>query len=452
MKHLGSAERNAVAFGCNIAHTVQLNLIKPEMIKEFANNDVGNYIRDPNYTHTLSLVEGKGLMMVEGDEWKRTRKLLTSVMHNEFLKTAIPSMVNTIDNMWEDLKRNRKDLNAIDIMHESDHMTAEIFGTLYFGDRYKGIKFEGRTITELLVRFRREALTMAFLTPLYMIFGKKFIEWSPLKRHRQYRHDAKGVREVILSLTNEIIAEFERGSDYGKNTIIRALYEQRASGIEGAFTNEEIRDQFLSLIVTGNISTSHLLGEAAYYLKACCSQEFKNNLRREIETYLKDPYRVTFDDLGKMDHMTALLKETLRYSPATPFSLGKLAIRDHKLGNLNVKKGTMVCCMSISNHFDEKNFEEPFTFKPERWLSGPSVANVAREPVIYTPFWTGQRACPAQHIAMTQAKLCVGLFLKKFDYELTDPNYKMEYMQRSFCYEPKEPIRYRLTPREGIIG
>jgi len=42
--------------------------------------------------------------------------------------------------------------------------------------------------------------------------------------------------------------------------------------------------------------------------------------------------------------------------------------------------------------------------------------------------------------------------LKKFDYELTDPNYKMEYMQRSFCYEPKEPIRYRLTPREGIIG
>ncbi len=63
-------------------------------------------------------------------------------------------------------------------------------------------------------------------------------------------------------------------------------------------------------------------------------------------------------------------------SPA-PHLMQRKALVDHKLGDIQIKKGMGVIVDIISRLYDESVFEDPFQFKPERWEkleNSPSIS------------------------------------------------------------------------------
>lgn len=45
----------------------------------------------------------------------------------------------------------------------------------------------------------------------------------------------------------------------------------------------------------------------------------------------------------------------------------RVANKDHFVGKIPVKKGTLIGFQSTANHHDPKFFKNPYEFRPERW-------------------------------------------------------------------------------------
>ena len=100
------------------------------------------------------------------------------------------------------------------------------------------------------------------------------------------------------------------------------------------------------------------------------------------------------------------------------------------LADIMIKKSDLVVSSFFYNTFNEKYFEDPFSFYPERWMTGKLI----HDPFIFAPFWAGPRVCIAAHMVNLELKAVLGEFLRNFNFKL-DPNFKIT-MMVSASYGP----------------
>lgn len=166
---------------------------------------------------------------------------------------------------------------------------------------------------------------------------------------------------------------------------------------------------------------------------------------KEVNQHFHDPSSITVESLSQMEYMNAVLKEALRMATPAPIVFDREALEDHSIGDLKIKKGTYINANFIGNNFDKRYHEEPEKFIPERWTDPNSLTlqSLGSQPMAFTPFSIGGRNCIGQHIAMMEAKIILGMFLKTYSYEMSDPNYKLQ-MAMTFLYEPATSLMYKL--------
>ena len=76
----------------------------------------------------------------------------------------------------------------------------------------------------------------------------------------------------------------------------------------------------------------------------------------------------------------------------------------HTIGGHPIEQGALVILSQWVVHRDPRWWDEPDTFKPERWLS-PSESAAARPKYAYFPFGGGSRVCIGESFAWTEAIL-----------------------------------------------
>jgi len=169
--------------------------------------------------------------------------------------------------------------------------------------------------------------------------------------------------------------------------------------------------------------------------------DYLSKVLKEVHEIYNKEDPISYDSLNKMNWLSAVLKETLRvYNPTAIGPLFRTASVDHKIGDIHVKKGSMIGTAAVFSSFDSAHFEDPATFSPQRWLDNP----VINDAYAYTPFWAGPRNCIGQHLATIQAKIIVCEFLKKFEFE-TVKDYQLK-MDNLKAYGPPDdlPMMLRL--------
>ena len=146
-------------------------------------------------------------------------------------------------------------------------------------------------------------------------------------------------------------------------------------------------------------------------------------------------------DRGSLPYFESMIHETLRFSSLAPLSVPHKVTRDTKIGKQNVPQGTQVWFNQWTLHYDEREWEEPFEFRPERWLdeNGNLVPGKKRS---YLPFGAGRRVCLGEALAKAELFLFLSNILHR--YELTPspeglPNLDGEL---GITYSPKQ---YRIV-------
>jgi cytochrome P450 len=92
---------------------------------------------------------------------------------------------------------------------------------------------------------------------------------------------------------------------------------------------------------------------------------------------------------------------------------------------------------------DARWFEEPLSFRPERWLE----SNPKELPrFAYFPFGGGPRVCIGQHFALLELTLVLARFAQAVRFERA-PNAKLE-LSPVVTLRPKGPVRFVVRHRE----
>lgn len=87
-----------------------------------------------------------------------------------------------------------------------------------------------------------------------------------------------------------------------------------------------------------------------------------------------------------MVYTSAFLAETQRYYTIAPFSGQRRTVSDAKIGKYTVPKGSTVLVSLRDLHFDEKHWDDPYTFNPDRFIDENGVFKTA---TVSYPFGLG---------------------------------------------------------------
>merc|ERR1711879_31098 len=143
----------------------------------------------------------------------------------------------------------------------------------------------------------------------------------------------------------------------------------------------------------------------------------------EEQSVLGGNDELTLADLSKLEYLSMFLKETLRMRPPVGGTTGRTVVADGVvMGGYVIPKGIAVSPSIFSLHYDEKQWPQPFSFKPERFAKDGE--NAGQD--IWT-FSTGPRICIGKKFAMTEMLTVLAMLTQKFEFELVSPSYEWKF-------------------------
>jgi cytochrome P450 len=348
-------------------------------------------------TRRLGSLLGKGLLLSEGDFWLRQRRLMQPAFHRQRLPSMADAMVTTaqeILNTWHD-----GDTRAIN--QEMTEVTVRIVARTLFGtevgEDLQRIRKASRVTTE---HFRSRLFTLMTLLP----------DSVPTRGNLRYQ---RAVHDLD-ALVSRIVAE-RRASGRAGDDLLGMLLSVRDEAGHG-MNDRQLRDEVLTLLLAGHDTTALTLTWALVMLAKHPS--VVDRVDQEIRAALGDR-PPTADDTRQLSYIEHVIAETLRmYPPA--WAIGREAVRATEVGGQRVARGTTVLISPWVLHRDPRFWDEPESFRPERWSNGTAPRHA------YLPFGAGQRVCIGASFAQLEATLVLTTISQRFRLELADPTREVE--------------------------
>jgi len=143
-------------------------------------------------------------------------------------------------------------------------------------------------------------------------------------------------------------------------------------------------------------------------------------VQAELDTVVGKTRRVEDADVSKLKYLQAVIKETFRLHPTGPLLFPHSNEKPCKVWGYDIPKKTQVFVNVGAIARDPRFWEDPMTFKPERFLDGMPYSHMQVEGKNFEllPFGAGRRQCPGIMLASTLVHIMVATFMQSFDWSL----------------------------------
>nr|CAB3499602.1 unnamed protein product [Digitaria exilis] len=138
----------------------------------------------------------------------------------------------------------------------------------------------------------------------------------------------------------------------------------------------------------------------------------------EVRTAFMEQMKVTEEGLRKLRYFHWVIKETLRLHSPGPLLIGRGSQETCRVMGYDVPKGSMVLVSAWAMSRDPKYWDEPETFKPERFEN--DTRDFRDHDFEFTPFGAGRRMCPGVSFGLASVELALANLLFHFDWNLPD--------------------------------
>lgn len=336
-----------------------------------------------------SLFLGNGILNSEGDFWKSQRMM----MQPEFTRSVIAAF-------GEAMRRNAQNLQIenqsapVDVSLLAMHLAFANICQYIFGEDFHR--------NESIIR---EALEFGngFISSRIRSLIPLPIEW-PLPDNLKFAAHKRALDKVVYAI---IDARLQRGVGEPKDLMDALLIaEKRAQN--GNVRREQLRDELLTLLVAGHETTGYTLAMALYHIAA--DADLQERLRREIKTHFSDAATPIAERLDRCELVAATVDETLRRYPAA-WIMGRRVTHDREFKGRRLRGGSEINIPILALQCDEKYWERPLDFIPERFLP----VNAERIPKqAYMPFGTGLRKCIGSLFALQEMQIAISEIVGKY--------------------------------------
>ncbi|MBC8162046.1 MAG: cytochrome P450, partial [Roseiflexaceae bacterium] len=351
----------------------QLLLVsRPEWIAEVLVNQQRKFTKSMGLQAAKRVI-GEGLLTSEGEFHLRQRRLVQPAFHRQRIASYAATMVE-----YAAQTRQRWQHGAtIDLDHEMTQLTLAIVGkTLFDAEVGSEAAQIGTAMNELMLLFPLATL------PFY-----KRIEHLPVPMIMR----GNAASATLDRLMYRLIAE-RRASGEDRGDLLSMLLLAQDDQDGGGMSDQQVRDEALTLFLAGHETTANLMIWTFYLLAQ--HGTVRAQLEAEIDTVLGRRLP-SFEDVPQLPFTRQVIAESMRlYPPA--WVVGRRAISDAQLGDYTIPAGSTVLTSQWVVHHDPRWFPDPLRFDPTRWTP---EAQAARPKFRYFPFGGGTRLCIGEQFA-----------------------------------------------------
>lgn len=197
-----------------------------------------------------------------------------------------------------------------------------------------------------------------------------------------------------------------QGSDDELHDLLTMLLHAKDESGQGR-SDEELRDELLTLVATGYETTATALAWGLYWIAADAA--VRGRIRDEVAELGSDPDP---GEYARLEYLDAVTKEILRIYPIVPFVFRQV-VQPFSAAGYTFEPDTILAPCVYLTHHREGLYDRPDSFDPGRFLGR------AYSPYEYLPFGGGSRRCIGMNLAIYEMKLIIALIFARFDLEST---------------------------------
>ncbi|KAF5642512.1 pisatin demethylase cytochrome P450 [Fusarium tjaetaba] len=172
-------------------------------------------------------------------------------------------------------------------------------------------------------------------------------------------------------------------------------------------------------------------------------------LQAEIDEYKNTHDEYDLVSLSKLQYLQACIDESLRLYPVVPSGVPRMTPPEGmQLDDVYIPGDTIIHSPSYTMYRDERCFEKPNEFIPERWTTKPELIKDAS---VYAPFHTGRGVCAGKQLGLMEMRYVLMDILSRYDIDFapgTNPQAFINGLRD--CYTLELPrLDMVFTPRTG---
>jgi len=399
-------------------HVYMLN--NPDMIKEVLVTKQAHF-RKAKGLQVARAVVGDGILTSEGKKHIRQRRLMQPAFHRDRIAGYGGAMVRQGVELMEDWK----DGEVRDIHQDMMKVTLAIITETMFGKTVKeGADKIGHAI-DVGLKYVSTKATSFIDIPLSV----------PTRSNREFVESSEVLDKTIYGLIEE------RRKSTGNHTDLLAMLLAARDEDDGqGMTDEQVRDEVMTIFVAGHETTANTMSWIFYLLAT--HPEAEQKLHDELKSVLGGRLP-TVEDIPNLTYVNLIISETLRLYPAA-WTINREVVEPVEIGGHTYEPGDTLMMSQYVMHRQEKYFDDPDEFRPERF-AGDLLKRIPA--YAYFPFGGGPRVCIGNNFALMEAALLLSTIAQRYRLRLAEPDQKVE-LEPVVTLRPKNGLPMRLEKRE----
>ncbi|XP_060576969.1 cytochrome P450 3A4-like [Ruditapes philippinarum] len=388
------------------------------------------------YPDNLRLIE------IDGDHWKNQRIVFNKMLNSPTtIKLVIAKMQITAKEMLQQISDELKTVSdGINISSAIDHYVSEGIIRIALNPdddklaKYKQPVYEYEIQSNWSASADNETGGLARIFPWLVPFLRV--------ADKKYKDEHDNIVAILRQYTDETSPQ---NNNQDTREVHDSLFAVLSSSkvpcrdVEGrlaqrTLATDEIIAHMLTLLSEVHPTTTALIQFILYEL--ACHQDCQDKLYDEIQNMSSQYEEPSYEELQNMEYLDMIINETYRHHPVAP-GVSRVCSESCTIRDVRFEKGMVVRVMTCSMYKDEKLFNQPEDFIPERF-STENRRNCHQ--YSFLPFGQGPRICPGQKLALIKVKIAIISIVK---------NYKL-----TTCKNTEIPLqqalRPSLTPANGV--
>ncbi|WP_049937874.1 cytochrome P450 [Haloplanus natans] len=365
-------------------------LTNPTDIERVLVGDHERYRKPSFQQDELGRLLGDGLLLSEGETWRRQRDLATPA----FDMSRIADIAGTMASHAEAAVGDWSAGDELDIESEMARLTVRIIADAMLGvdlsaERVRAIQ---ETLDPLGKRFEPDPVR--FVTP----------DWVPTRGNRAFEDAVERLEGIVDDIVSERRGtEGHADDDDPPMDLLSILLRAQRRGDQ---SDAQLRDEVLTMLLAGHDTTALTLTYACYLLAEHPAVE--GRVHAELDSVLDGA--PTFADTRGLTYLDRVLQETMRLYPPV-YAMFREPVVDVKLGGYRIPAGAAVMCPQWAVHRSRRWWTGPERFDPDRWARGRAAG---RPRFAHFPFGGGPRHCIGKQFSLLEAKIILATVGREF--------------------------------------
>ncbi|XP_075154534.1 putative cytochrome P450 28d1 isoform X1 [Haematobia irritans] len=407
----------------------QLMIIDPELVHKiyvndfnsFHDNEFGEYVDEKS-----DLISANNPFFLKGEVWKERRTEIIPGMTPNRIKSAYPVTLDICKRLSEYIKRKLEpppkdglEMFQVCLRYTTQVVSDCVLGidTLSLSDKPSHLMNKVHELFKPSTSLILHQIAIALVPSLKNIWKVTFF--------------SKSITKYFFDLMEGAIELRRKQGDNSRVDFLNFVLQlqdkkELPSKIMGA--------NVMTFLTDGFFTTAHTIAHCL--LELARNQDVQEKLREEILNNTNEDGFVTFESLSEMPYLNACFNEAVRMFP--PFVMNtKLCTRPYEFVNSDgqtykMQKGEVVLLPHYCFHHDERYYEDPEEFKPERFLAENKSIKDHRDKGLYLGFGDGPRICMGMRFALTQGKAAIVELIRNFHLKLNPKT------RKDIMFEKKE--------------